>query len=505
MPPPLRQDEHGYRAMKPLAAGCWTLLALAFTTAAQNPPQLADHPPVVAYTLLDGSFFVDDCLVCGRPTILQPLRGTFDLVLAQNTPPFIKYAVRNVDFTASPGFAGEVQLTGNGTYVRFEEFAVLQDMDLALQVKNAFTNRLAYSTNDTRMVEKPFPLIQVNLTQTNGTLLQTFSLNLIAAPLREVWFSTTKTLLSTNRSSPTNLISPGDLISNRGRVVKRNFDLVERLGVEPVVPDLGLDALQVMRRGEILFSIPQDVFSETLGPIQHGDLLSSRGAVVKRNQDLLAAFGLPAAQSDAGLDAIQVMPDGEILFSIQSNAVVNGALTLGRGDVLSDRGRVFRRNRELLANFQPALANRDFGLDALQILPNGEIWFSVEEDFVDNQLGMIQAGDLLSSLGHRVFSNRELVAAFAPSEPTLDYGLDALFVVTDTKPPRPPPRIVKLLRARAAMHIDWDGDGEVFQLERAPSPAGPWWPCSPILPDLSFDDAWDLSAGISDFYRLRQW
>ena len=100
---------------------------------------------------------------------------------------------------------------------------------------------------------------------------------------------------------------------------------------------------------------------------------------MKQNQDLLAAFGVPTAQPDAGLDAVQVMPDGEILFSLRSNVVVNAALMLGRGDILSDRGQVFRTNRELLTNFHPAVTNRDFGLDAMQILPGGEIWFSVEE------------------------------------------------------------------------------------------------------------------------------
>lgn len=491
--------------MKHFSAWFWSLLAWAVTAVAQEPPQPANHLPVVTYTLLDGSYFVDDCLICGRPTIMQPLRGTFDLVLVQNTPPYLKYAVRKVDFTTSPGWAGVARLTGGGTYVRFEEFARLQDMDLALKVKDDFTNRPAFFTNETVVAQQPFPLIQISLTQTNGTLIKTYSLNLFAAPLREIWFSTRKALTSTNRPGPNNVISPGDLISNRGRVVKRNIELTGRLGIMPFVPDPGLDAVQVTRRGEILFSITSDVWSETLGPIHHGDLLSNRGAIVKRNQALLAAFGVPAAQPDAGLDAVQVMPDGEILFSIQSNVVVNPALTLARGDILSDRGRVFRTNRELLANFHPAVTNRDFGLDAFRILPGGEIWFSVEEDFADNWLGKVQAGDLLSSLGHRVFSNAELVAAFAPTDPSQDYGLDALYVVTDTMPPGLPPRIVKLRRSAGLNGVDWDGDGDVFQLEHAPGISGPWSPCSPILPDLTFDDACDLTAGDSGFYRLRQW
>ena len=181
-----------------------------------------------------------------------------------------------------------------------------------------------------------------------------------------------------------------------------------------------------------------------MGQIQHGDLLSDRGRIVKRNQELLAAFGLPTNRPDAGLDAVQVMPDGEILFSIQSNVLVSASLTLSHGDGLSDRGRVFRTNRELLANFRPAVTNHDYGLDALSVRPNGEIWFSVEEGFTDNALGPIQAGDLLGSLGYRVFSNAQLVADFGPSNPSPDYGLDAGYVIADTKPPAMPPWLLKL-------------------------------------------------------------
>lgn len=457
----------------------------------------------VSYTLLEGSYFVDDCLICGRPTIQQPLRGTFDLVLVQYTPPYIGYAIQNLDFTTEGPWLKR-HITGQGTYVRFEEFARLQDMTLAVKVTDEYTNRMAYFTNQTRVATNPFPLIRANLMETNGTLLQTFSLQLFAAPVREVWFSTLRSFTSTNRNTPTNKISGGDLLSTRGRVVKRNIDLGGRLGGMPGVPDLGLDALDVTARGEILFSIPVDVFSETLGPIQHGDLLSNRGAIVRRNQDLLAAFK-PASSADAGLDAVQVMPDGEILFSIQTNVVVNSTLTLGRGDILSDRGRVFMTQQQLLANFQPTVTNHDFGLDALHILPSGEIWFSVEEPFTDQRLGAIQAGDLLSNEGYIVFRNSSLLAAFAPSDPTQDYGLDALFVVTDTQLPKPSPRIVKQTISGNSIHLEWDGEGNVFQVEHTATLGEPWLPCTEILPDLSSDIGIDPTANSAQFYRLRQW
>jgi hypothetical protein len=457
----------------------------------------------ISYTLVEGSYFVDDCLICGRPTIEQPMRGTFDLVLLQNTPPYIGYAISNVDFVTEGPWL-QRQITGNGTYVRFEEFARLQDMTLAVKVSDQYTNRPAYFTNQTRVATNPFPIIQANLSETNGTLMQTFSMHIFAAPVREIWFSTLKDFTSTNRNTPTNKISAGDLLSTRGRVVKRNIDLVSRLGVMPSVPDLGLDAVHVTRRGEILFSIPVDVFSETIGPIQHGDLLSNRGVIVRRNQELLAAFK-PPTSVDAGLDAVQVMPDGEILFSVQSNVVVSSTLTLGRGDILSDRGRVFMTQRQLLANFQPAVTNHDFGLDALHVLPSGEVWFSVEESFTDQRLGLIQAGDLLSNLGYIVFRNRSLLAAFAPSDPTQDYGLDALFVITDTQPPKPSPRILKQTKAGNQMHLEWDGEGDVFQVEHATTLIGPWLPCTEILPELSSENDADTGVSFAGFYRIRQW
>jgi len=341
------------------------------------------------------------------------------------------------------------------------------------------------------------------LTATNGTLLQTFSMHLLAAPLREIWFSTSLGFISTNRFAPTNQISGGDLIANTGRIVHRNSDLVGQLGIMPLVSDLGLDAAFIKGGGEILFSLPVDVFSETLGWLHHGDLLSNRGHIVKRNQDLLAAFN-PATSNDAGLDAAQILPTGEILFSIQSNVVTKSGGMLSRGDILSDTGGVFMTHQQLLANFQPAVTNHDFGLDALYVFPSGEFWFSVEEGFTDNRLGAIQSGDLLSSLGYRAFSNQGLLAAFAPASTVKDYGLDALFIVTDTTPPRAQPLIVKTERTEKTLHLEWNGEGAAFQVETAPALSGPWSPFSPILPDTAFDgEIHDPSEAA--FFRLRQW
>src|SRR2546428_12121857 len=198
-------------------------------------PAAAQVTNGVRYTLLQGSYFIDECLICGRPTIEQPLRGTFDLVLLQGAAPYYNYAVQNIDFVAGQGSTIERHITGDGTYVRFEEFAILQDMDLAVQIKDSYTNRPAFFTNDSRNVDQPFPLIQVDLKQTNGTWLQTFSMHLLAATVRGIWFSTSRAFTSTNRFAPTNQISRGGFFSDPGPVAQRHSDAGGPGGLRPAV------------------------------------------------------------------------------------------------------------------------------------------------------------------------------------------------------------------------------------------------------------------------------
>jgi len=78
-------------------------------------------------------------------------------------------------------------------------------------------------------------------------------------------------------------------------------------------------------------------------------------------------------------------------------------------------------------------------------------------------------------------------------------------VITDMRPPRQPPRIIKQSWSGSLMHLEWDGEGDVFQLESAPALLGSWWPCSDITPDLSNDVAVDMTGRESGFYRVREW
>jgi hypothetical protein len=133
--------------------------------------------------------------------------------------------------------------------------------------------------------------------------------------------STTQPFTAGLWNPPTNLVSPGDLISSIGRVVKRNYELTQNLSILPTIPDVGLKDVDVLPGGEIAFSLETAIWSQTLGVQLHpGDLLSDQGRLLRTNQQLIAAFvPQPPAPADVGLRALQVMDDGEIFFSVETN------------------------------------------------------------------------------------------------------------------------------------------------------------------------------------------
>jgi hypothetical protein len=455
-----------------------------------------------AYRLLDDSTLTDDCPICARPTILVPLRGTFNLRLLTQNVLFSRYAIEDIQFTS---LGRDYRVTGSGTFQIGGEVAVVQEMFLEVEVDNGFTNKLCYFKNDTATVDRRWPMIDITLDQTNGTFTQVFSLRLAAAPLREIWFSTVD-FFSTS-TGPKGFIEGGDLVALSGGIVKRNADFFTSVGAMPPAPDLGLDAVDILPGGEIAFSMDSSITSGTLGLLQHGDLLSTQGRIIRRNQDLLAPFGIQPPAPDVGLDAVHILDSGEILFSIETDVFSERlGMTLHRGDLLSSTGTVVRTHSQMLTRFHPVNGAKDYGLDALYVWPSGEFWFSVEEGFDDSALGPILPGDLLSDQGYVVFRNRELLSAFAPSQSQSDFGLDALYVVTDATPAAPAPRMAIQPRpATRSAGLTWQGQGRVFQVERAEVVTGPFEVLSPFIPDLFFDDLGALTNRVQSFYRLRQW
>jgi len=261
-------------------------------------------------------------------------------------------------------------------------------------------------------------------------------------PPLDVWFSTEIGFGAGAMSSGAGgivRISDGDLLSRRGHIVRTNRELTARLGIMPVVPDLGLDAVMLGPMGQIWFSFEEvagSPWSETLGTwLKHGDLLSDAGQIVRTNEQLLARFVRMPPVTDVGLDAVARGPNRAILFSTEEGFFSQAlGVTVRHGDLLSDRGAVVRTNAQLLANFDPIDMTMgpmapDYGLDAIVLRPFGEIWFSTETGFNDAHLGSISDGDLLSTRGYVVARNLELVGPFGPVEDITNFGLDAANVV----------------------------------------------------------------------------
>jgi hypothetical protein len=467
--------------------------------------QPADANVPWAYRLVNDSFLVDDCLLCGRPTIQVPLRGSFNLRVVGQNPLSAQYAVEAVQFQAGDR---PYRVTGGGTLEIAGEVVATYHMNLQVEIDDGFTNKLCYFTNSSTTMDRLWPMLDLTLLQTNGTLAQTYTLRIAAAPVRDIWFSTASDFTATVGQVASNHIQAGDLLSISGSIVKNNADLFTSVGAFPPAPDLGLDAVDMLPGGEMVFSLGAGIFSTTLGQLQQGDLLSNQGRIVRRNQELLGPFLTQPATNDMGLDAVQVLDTGEILFSIPTN-VFSTLLkaTLQRGDLLSNTGTIRHSNQQLLARFHPADTNADYGLDAVYVWPSGEIWFSTETDFQDQVLGPVLAGDLLSDEGYIVFRNQELLSAFAPKEALGDFGLDALYIVTDATAPPPLGLLttVKTADPSSGASLSWKGQGRAFQVQGADTPMGPFEPVSSIMPDLIFEDAGALTNRPQSFYRVRQW
>ncbi|MCX8157938.1 MAG: hypothetical protein N3J91_16115 [Verrucomicrobiae bacterium] len=477
----------------------------AFLLALPAPAQISPGTaPAWRYTLLGPTTLLVDCPICGRPSIPEPLRGTLDLRLLASNAQSQVWAVENVAFYVGDPHQPSRRLTGSGLWRWQAPDKQEMLLELQLTVPGVVTNLPLDFTNAFSHLPLPRPLLNLTLTDTRGSAVEVYHLNLLAAPAREIWFSTRHNFTSGLNIHGTR----GDLLAHTGRVVRRLGDLLSRLGLMPGFWAYNLDALDLGPRGDIQFSLDEDVFSETRGPLSHGDLLSHEGLVLKTYTQWLAPFAPMPPIPNAGLDAVGRLPDGTRVFSVRESFF---SQSLGKvirpGDLLREDGQIYRTAEQLLALFktrEPA----EVGLDAVYLWPHGEIWFSTERGFQDDTLGPILEGDLLSSLGYVVFRNLDLLAPFQPLEDLADFGLDALHVVTDAKsPPAQPPRLLNLQfnRATGALNVAWDGDGQVFQLESAPTPLGPWQPVRPPEPGAATILNLPPEAPPMLFFRVRQW
>lgn len=442
------------------------------------------------YQLLEGSFLMDECLICDRLTLQIPMRGSFTLRPVESTPMATRYAIENAAFQAGADY----HFAGAGTYELSGQLAVRQTITLTGELRTAGGTQKVAFTNEPSAPTRRWPMIAGRLIQTNGTLLSTITLDIAAAPLQEIWFSVSTNFLRAIRMD--NTVSSGDLLSTEGRVVMHNSEFQEHFP-GPTFENMGLDAIDILPGSEIVFS------TETKGVLGDGDFaFKSDGSIVRWT---FMQFLGSSLTSDPGLDTLLRHPVGGYYFSIKTNAagLEHGSLYRSAGS--GQDGGLVRSHADFLAQFHPSEA-KDYGLDAFYIWPSGEMWFSTSLDFSDSELGAVSQGDLLSDAGYIVYRNRDLVESLRPVDDTNDFGLDAVLVISDAATADGATQLSASLDAtNGSILFTWAGGGRVFQLERALEAAGPWQAVTPIIASTRWDDLGAVKAYERAFYRLRQW
>ena len=256
------------------------------------------------------------------------------------------------------------------------------------------------------------------------------------------------------------IISDGDLLSRTGVVCARNREL---LAAWEVVPDLGLDAVDIIdvERGLVVFSTELD---DPRGRFKSGDLLGTNGLTIPN----LALLTLFQVGRDLGLDGVQFIGPRantihfmeeaakqpreywltnpgtlikllrehgiDIWISTEGTELTAATTAIFDGDILSVRdGTVVVNQAALLPPSVPAgipARGVDFGIDALTANLRGdvktlrfstEILFRGEPRFTD--------GDIIRYGNGVEVVNSSLVAPFEPKARFL--GLDALYIRLD--------------------------------------------------------------------------
>ncbi|MBN2533668.1 MAG: hypothetical protein JXB88_12290 [Spirochaetales bacterium] len=103
-------------------------------------------------------------------------------------------------------------------------------------------------------------------------------------------------------------ISPGDLLATDGTIYRTNKELFLNFNPVSVSTDrsIDIDAVHILSNGEVWFSTATSFKDSNLGYIGHGDLLSENGRRIMRNRDILALFAPLEDLDDFGLDSISV-------------------------------------------------------------------------------------------------------------------------------------------------------------------------------------------------------
>ena len=134
------------------------------------------------YTLLEGSTLTDDCPICDRMPIVVPLRGSFRLHLISQNPIITLYEIQDLALQAGSLPGPQYSVVGAGAYQVGGEVALAQDLWLNAQIDNGSEQTKCLAANADRRVSQPWPKLEVNVDQTNGTPAKVYRLALVAVP-----------------------------------------------------------------------------------------------------------------------------------------------------------------------------------------------------------------------------------------------------------------------------------------------------------------------------------
>jgi len=127
--------------------------------------------------------------------------------------------------------------------------------------------------------------------------------------------------------------------------------------------------VQVLDSGEVWFTVENAFNSVALNTvITPGDILSEHGTIVRSNSQLLVRFNPLNVTNSIPIVSMHVWPSGEIWFCAKEGFAGANGFQCQPGDLLSDQGDVVFRGPELLSGFAPVPSGTNLALDALYIV-----------------------------------------------------------------------------------------------------------------------------------------
>lgn len=481
--------------------GFWFALLWMAATCPAGPAHPVDSDSW-RYQLLAGSTYLDDCLICGRPSFQLPLRGSFQLSLADDNPLFTKWRLSDIHLYVGSDSPDAIRFDGTGEFVSGGEVAVIRRLTLKLTLSGPNGSEQVEFDSGNQPGNPSWPGLRIATTEVTSSLTRVIHLDFDAMPIRDLWFTTRAGFTPGNWRPKPRSVQPSELVSDQGRVVLDASTLKLALGIlSPSLP--AVDAARVAPGGVVQVSFAEDVKSTLLGTIHHGDLVGLDGKRAVSYSEIGGLIGPMPPAPDSGLDAAAGLEDGTALYSITSPIFSETlGVTVGSGDVLASNRSIWRTNAQLLKAFRPLNPNHDYGLDALYVWPDGEVWFSTEESVQIEGAPELSDGDLLSDTGRVIYRNRDLLAAFSPLEDLANFGLDSVIIASDAVDGTKPPELVSAHPEPGGLRLTWKGPGRFFQVLAASSPEGPFDPATPV--QAGNTALVSVGAGAL-FFRLQQW